>query len=161
MYRIPETLTFTPFPFFSKRTDAGPRVRVCYSFYQFLGRIFFCFFGNVKKAPIVCWKTVMLRMFGGVMWVQVCVKSEDSHLMIIAINVKYASAAKAASVSFTLKNITELYLTVVLQTQLNVAVSCTTKWLGRCPPLVVDHFFTVYLIDPFHPSAHFKEHMIL
>lgn len=64
-------------------------------------------------------------MFGGVIWVQVCVKSEKKELLyhtwwIIAINVEYASAAKAGSVS------------------------------------LFD-----YYIDPFHPSAHFKEHMVL
>lgn len=98
------------FPFCSKRNETG--VKVCYSFYQELGSIFLCFFfwNHVKKATIVCWKTVMLPKFGGVMMsAGVCHRWRKHCWMytwwIKAINVKYASAAKAASVSFSFRSV--------------------------------------------------------
>lgn len=103
VYRSPKTLTFTPFPFCSKWNETGPRVRVCYSFCQFLGSIFLepCQESNYSLLKN-CNATHVWLCDDGCR----CVSNVKKHCWmytwwIIAINVKYASAAKDGPVSFS------------------------------------------------------------
>lgn len=92
-----ESLTFS---IFAVGNDTGPGLRVCYSFKQFLWRIFF----NIYF--IICWKNCnAAHVWWCKKWYRFVTKVRKntwwSHTWwIIAINVKYAYAAKASCVLF-------------------------------------------------------------
>lgn len=151
VYRSPETLSFTPFSFCSKRNETGPRVRVC--FYQFLGSIFF-FLNHFKKATMVLRNCNAARVWWCADGCR-CVSKVRNHCRmytwwIIAINVKYASAAKARSVSLSFTSLTLVfkYNSMVQSIMCLWLVSFTT-------------FNDAHLLTTFHQSAHFEEHVIL